>query len=195
MMRPIIHSLLALGLLTVAAWAQQPNTVTANVSIRQTAAGGTATFQMQFVDTSLSSTVGSAVNVLGGAGASEANLVGVSVSLNQGFVVTQYNFTVRVASGDFSSTRDKLIAAQRALATSNTQAMAWSVDYAVPQDDQARILREALPALLERAKTQAEALAVAMGKTLGSVSSLSTPAVTASGLELTLSLAATYTVQ
>src|SRR5262245_64807544 len=109
------------------AWAQQPNTVSATVSTIQQAAAGTATFQVQFFDANTNTSVDTALGVLGGAGATATNLSGISVSLSQsGFVITQYDFLINVPAADYAATRDKLIAAQRTLATSNTQAVGWS---------------------------------------------------------------------
>jgi hypothetical protein len=115
--------------------AQQPNTVTANVSLSQTITTGTAVFFVQFLDASSSSTVDSAVAALTSAGVTASDLVDVAVELNQGFVVTTYNFKMRVASGQQTATRDKFIAIQRTLANSQTQAIGWSSSV-IPTDDE-----------------------------------------------------------
>ena len=174
--------------------AQQPNTVSTAVSVTQPAAVGTAVFQLQFVDTNLNSTVDTAIGVLGGAGASAVTLRDISVSLNQGFVLTQYDFAVNVPAAEFAAARDKLIAVSRALANSNTQAVAWSASYTALDDD-AKALEQALPGLLEKAKTQAGVLATAMGAKLGKVSSITTTAVVKAGLTATVSATVTYLVE
>ena len=174
--------------------AQIPNTVSATASLTRAVTGGTATFQIQVLDTSLSASVDTAVRIGSAGGASADNLADVQVSLNQGFIVSQYTFSVKVAAADFASTRDRLLAAQRSLSSSSTQFLSWSVDYNVTDDDQAAALQAALPALLDRSRKQADALAAAMGRTVDKIVSLSTPAVVQNGLQLGLSLSATYSL-
>ena len=174
--------------------AQQPNTVTANVSLSQTVTTGTAMFFVQFLDASASSTVDSAVAALTSAGVAASHLVDVSVSLNQGFVVTTYNFKMPVAAGQLGATRDKFIAIQRTLATSQSQAIGWSSSVIPTDDEVSSALQQALPNLLALAKTRAGALAAAMNSTLGAVVTLSTPTIEPSGATVTVSLSATYAV-
>ena len=188
-MRSIILLLAAFSLL-----AQQPNTVSTTVSVTQPAAVGSAVFQLQFVDTSLNSTVDTAIALLGGAGASVSTLRNISVSLNPGFVLTQYDFIVNVPAAEFAATRDRLIVVSRALANSNTQAVAWSTSYTAIDDD-AKAIEQALSGLLEKAKAQAGLLATAMGAKLGKVSSISAPAVVKAGLSATVSASITYLVE
>jgi len=69
------------------------------------------------------------------------------------------------------------------------------VNYDVTDSEIARVKKEAIPGLLERAREEAEALAAAMGKTLGTLSTLAAPAVTRTDLQLQVTLSATYTVQ
>ncbi|MFN0106617.1 MAG: hypothetical protein ACKV2U_31545 [Bryobacteraceae bacterium] len=79
--------------------AQQPNTVTANVSVSQPITTGTAVFRIQFVEAGLSSTVDSAVTVLGPASVAASQLGDVTVELSQGFMITTCNFAVPVPAG------------------------------------------------------------------------------------------------
>ncbi len=193
-MRSIIRAIVALAV-TSPIIAQPPATVTANVSTVQPASAGTATFTVQFVDASLSSTIDSALGVLGGAGVVASHLTEISVSLNQGFVITQYDFTLNVPASQFTSVRDKLIAAQRSLANVNTQGMGWSTSYTASSEDTARALQQALPGLLAQAKQQAGVLASAIGMTAGAVQSISAPTVTNTGLTLLIALTVTYALQ
>ena len=175
--------------------AQQPTTVTANVSTTQNIAAGTATFQVQFLDTNLASTVDTAVGALKDTGAGVSNLTGVSVSISQGFVITQYDFTVAVPAGQFAALRDRLIAIQRSLQTANTQGLGWSTTYTASNDDTTQALQTALPGLLAQARQQAGVLASALGMTVVAVQSVSAPAITPSGLSVVIGLTVTYTVQ
>lgn len=174
--------------------AQQPNTVTANVSLSQNITTGTAVFYVQFLDASSSSTVDSAVAALTSAGVTATHLVDVSVALNQGFVVTTYNFKMPVAAGQLGATRDKFIAIQRTLATSQSQAIGWSSSVIPTEDELSTALQQALPNLLALAKTRAGALATAMNASLGAMVTLSAPAIEPSGATVTVSLSATYAV-
>lgn len=186
----------------VAAWlglvfvlgAQQPNTVSATVSTTQALTAATANFQVQFLDASLSSTVDTAIAVVGGTGASAANLTRVSVSISQGFVVTQYDFLVSVPADQFAATRDKLIAAQRAVANVNTQAVSWSTSYAVSEEVANRALEQAMPNLLNQARQQAGVLAAAMGAKLGDIVTMSAPAIATTALNASVTLTATFAV-
>ena len=174
--------------------AQQPNTVTANVSISQSITTGTAVFTVQFIDASSSSAVDSAVGVLSSAGLAASHLSDVSVALSQGYILTTYNFTLPVPAGQFTATRDKFIAIQRTLANSQTQAIGWSSSFIPTDDEVATALQQALPALMTRAKVRAASLAAAMNATLGPVVTLSAPAIAPSGASLTVSLDATYSI-
>lgn len=175
-------------------FAQQPNTVTANVSLSQAVTTGTAVFFVQFLDAGAASTVDSAVSALSSAGVGASDLVDVAVELNQGFVVTTYNFKMRVASGQQGATRDKFIAIQRTLANSQTQAIGWSSSVIPTDDEISTALQEALPNLLALAKTRAGALAVAMNASLGAVVTLTAPTIEPTGATVTVSLGATYAV-
>ncbi len=62
-------------------------------------------------------------------------------------------------------------------------------------DDRAAALQAVLPALMDRTRRQADALAAAMGRTVDKAVSLATPAVDLSGLQLFVSLSATYALQ
>ena len=186
----LITILLAAGLA-----AQQPNTVTANASITKTVTAGTASFQIQFFDTSLSSTVDSAVSGLSSIGVAVSQLSQVSVELNQGFIVSTYTFTLNVPAGQLGATRDKLIALQRTLSNSQSQAVSWSSSLIPSDDDIAAAVEQALPALLAQAKQRAGLLATAMNATLGGLVQLTSPAVNAlAGPSVTFSLGATYAV-
>jgi len=182
--------LLLLTLLS-SAWGQQVNTVTASVSTSVPATVGTATFTVQFLDASLASSVDSALNVLSNAGINSSHLSGVSVSLSQGFVITQYDFVLPVPSSEYAATRDRLIAAQRALANVQTQALSWSTSYSATEEAIAKALETALPGLLEKARRQADVLAAAIGVKATAVQSLS-PSVSPNGLNLTISLFVSY---
>ena len=175
--------------------APQPNTVTATVSTTQPVTLGTATFRAQFLDASLNSTLDTALGVLGGSGATAANLSGVSVSINQGFVITQYDFAIIVPVAQFAATRDKLLAAQRAIANVNTQAIGWTSSYNATDEDAAKVLELAMPNLLSQAKQQAGVLAGAMSAKLGNIVAISTPALVNLGLNLVVSATVTYSVQ
>jgi hypothetical protein len=188
----------ALSLLVLAAWsltAQTPNTVTTTATVTKAATAGNAIFQVQFLDTSLSANIDGALAVIGGAGASAENLSAVTVSISQGFLVTAHTFSVSVPAGSYAATRDKLIAAQRTLSNSNSQGLSWSVSYTPSPDDSARMLREALPGLVERTRSDAESLAGAMGKSVDQLVALSTPPVSASGLQVSVAITATYSVK
>ena len=174
---------------------QQPNTVSVTVSTPQPVTLGTATFRAQFLDASLNSTLDSALGVLGSSGAAAANLSGVSVSINQGFVVTQYDFAIIVPAAQFAATRDKLLAAQRAIANVNSQAIGWTSSYSATDEDAAKTLEQAMPNLLSQAKQQAGVLAGAMGAKLGNIVAMSAPAPVNSGLTLVVSATVTYSVQ
>lgn len=174
--------------------AQQPNTVTASVSLTQNITTGTAMFYVQFLDANSSSTVDSAVSALSSAGVSASNLTDVSVALNQGFVVTTYNFKMPVPAGQLGATRDKFVAIQRTLSTSQSQAIGWSSSLIPSDDELATALQQALPTLMNSAKNRAATLAAAMNATLGAVVTLTTPAVDPIGATVTVSLAATYSV-
>ncbi len=174
---------------------QQPNTVSVTVSTPQPVTLGTATFRAQFLDASLNSTLDSALGVLGSSGAATANLSGVSVSINQGFVVTQYDFAIIVPAAQFAATRDKLLAAQRAIANVNSQAIGWTSSYSATDEDAAKTLEQAMPNLLSQAKQQAGVLAGAMGAKLGNIVAMSAPAPVNSGLSLVVSATVTYSVQ
>jgi hypothetical protein len=188
-MRFVILALTMAGL-----YAQQPNTVTASVSTTQLITTGTVVFDVQFQDVNLSSTVDSAVAVLSSAGISASNLVDVSVAVNQGYVVTTYNFRLTQPGGQLAATRDKFIAIQRTLANSQTQAIGWSGSQIPSDDELATALQQALPGLLAQAKTRAATLATAMNATLGAVTTLTAPSVTPSGATLTIGLTASYAV-
>ena len=186
--------ILFLFMLSTGLIAQQPNTVTAYVSLTRTIATGTAQFQIQFVEATLASTVDSAVTALASAGVAPSHLTGISVAISQGFVLTTYNFLLRVPSAEFSATRDKLIAIQRTLASSQTQGIGWS-SVQVPSDDElTAALQLAMPALIAKAKGRAALLAEAMPATLGAVTQLTTPAISPDGPLATFSISATYSV-
>ncbi len=175
--------------------AQQPTTVTANVSATQNVAAGTATFRIQFLDTNLASTVDTALAVLTGTGASTSNLAAVSISISQGFVITEYDFTVPVPAGQFTTVRDRLIAIQRSLQSVTTQGLGWSTSYTASDADITQALQAALPGLLAQAKQQAGILASALGMSVGTVQSVSAPAISNNALSVVIGLAVTYTVQ
>jgi len=172
--------------------AQQPNTVTATVSTTRNVAAGTATFRIQFLDTNLSSVVDTPLNLMQDLGLTAAHLAGVSISISQGFVITQYDFALPVPAAQFGTTRDRLITVQRGLQTSTTQAVGWTTAYSASAEETAAALEQALPALLEQARRRAELVAASIGMTLGAVQSASAPAVTASGLSLQIGLTVTY---
>lgn len=194
-MKTMQKLLVSLFLVVGAVVGQTPNTVTTSVSATRTATAATAVFEIQVLDATLNSNLDGAIAIAAGGGASAANLRGVSVSVNQGFVITQYNFTVSVPAAEFAATRDKLIAATRALANNNNQALGWSVTYNVSDDDLNNALQQALPQLLERAKRQADGLAAAMGRTVDKVASVAVPALSNEGLQVFLTVAATYSLQ
>ncbi|MCC6539012.1 MAG: hypothetical protein IT162_15780 [Bryobacterales bacterium] len=173
-----------------------PNTVTVTVSNIQAAAAGTAAFRVQFLDANLNSSVDTALGVLSDTGASTANQTGTSVTLSQqGFVITQYDFAVNVPVDQFAGTRDKLIAAQRAIANVNTQAISWDTTYQPTPAEQAKALETALPGLLEQAAKQAAPLAAAMGGKTGKIVAMAAPAIVPAGLGLTVSATVTYAVE
>jgi hypothetical protein len=182
---------------TLAAVAQQPNTVSTSVTTTQSITPGTAVFTVQFYDTSLSSTLDSALTVVGNTGANAGNLTSSSVYFNQNqtFLITEYDFTIKVPAGEFTATRDKLLALQRTLATSNTQGLDWTNAYTITDDDAAKALESALPGLIDKARAQATVLATAMGAKLGKLSAISTPAPVTSGLSATLSANITFLIE
>lgn len=171
------------------------NTVSATASTVQAMAAASANFRVQFLDANLNSTIDTALGVVGGAGASAANLSGVAVAVQQGFVVTTYEFLVVVPAGEFAATRDKLIAAQRAIANVNTQAISWTTSYTLAEDGAAKALELAMPRLLESARQQAGVLAAAMGARPGSIVAISSPALAAAGLNATVSATVTFAVE
>ena len=185
--------LTALAFVTCLA-AQQPNTVTANVSVTQGITAGTALFRVQLYELTLASTVDSAVAALAPAGVNSSQLSGVNVAINQGYVVTSYDFLVPVSSGELGAMRDKLITIQRNLANSQTQGLSWSGTQTPTDEELASALEKAMPTLLERARQRATLLATAMNATLGAVVQLSAPAVTPDGPTVTVSLTATFAV-
>jgi hypothetical protein len=174
------------------AFAQEPNTVTATVSTTRNVSAGTATFRIQFLDTNLSSVVDTPLNLMQDLGLTPANLTGVSISISQGFVITQYDFTLSVPAAQFGATRDRLLTIQRGLQTSASQAVGWTTTYAASTEETASALAQVLPSLLEQARQRAELLATSMGRTLGQVQTLSAPAVTSTGLSLQIGLTVTY---
>lgn len=182
--------LLAAGL----AQAQQPRTVTATVTATQALTAGTANFRIQFVDAALTSTVDTALAALSNTGAATSNLTGISVSISQGFVVTQYDFLVPAPVAQFNATRDRLIAIQNALASSRTQLVGWSTSYTAGDEERTKALEQALPTLLERARAQAAVLAAAVGGKPGAVQSI-VPDILVSGLNVNLNLAVTFLLE
>lgn len=194
-MRFISAFFLAASLL-IAQTAPTPNTVTVTVATTQPAAAGTATFRIQFLDANLNSTLDSALNVLRETGASASTLTGTSASPSQqGFIITQYEFTVNVPVDQFAATRDKLIAATRAIANVNSQAISWDSTYRPTPAEQAKALEAALPTLLEQAAKQAAPLAAAMGGKTGKIVAMAAPAIVPEGLDLTVSATVTYAVE
>ena len=185
----LIGFALALGLA-----AQQPNTVTANVSVIQTVSAGTALFRVQLVEASLTSTVDSALAALAPAGVAASHLAGVSVAISQGFVITTYDFRVPVPGAEFPAMRDKLITVQRNLANSQTQGIGWSSSQTNTDEQLAAALQQAMPSLLEKARQRATLLAQAMNATLGAIIQLSAPAISPDGPTVTVSLSATFAV-
>jgi len=186
---------LALLALTAAAlFAQQPNTVTANVSVTQSVAAGATIFRIQYLDANTASTIDSALTALGSAGVAASHLSEVTVEISQGFFITTYNFNLKVPSGEFAATRDKLVAIQRTLATSQTQALGWTSTQTPTEDEISAALEQALPGLLDEARRRAGLLARAMKANLGEPVSLATPAVTTAGSIATFTLAATFAV-
>ena len=191
MVRIVLLTLLFAGGLT----AQQTNTVTANASVTRNVAPSVASFQIQFYDTSLTSTVDSAVSGLSSVGVTASQLADVSVALNQGYIVSTYTFAVNVPAGQFGATRDKLIALQRSMASAQSQAVSWSSSMTPSEDDIAAAVEQALPALLAQAKQRAGVLATAMNATLGGLVQLTAPAVSGlAGPRVTFTLGATYAV-
>jgi hypothetical protein len=180
---------------SLAAQAQQPNTVSTTVSTTQPVAASTAVITVQFYDAGLNSTLDTALAVVGSTGANAANLTASSVYLNQGFLITEYDFTIEVPSGEFTATRDKLVAVQRTLATSNTQGLDWTNAYTISDDDTAKALESALPGLIDKARAQASVLAAAMGAKLGKLSAISTPDPVKTGLSATLTAKVTFLIE
>lgn len=189
-----MRSILLLLAAAACAFAQQPNTVTASVSHQQQITTSTAVFQIQLVDASLNSTVDSAAGVLASVGVNSSHLTDVSVAISQGYLLTTYNFTLPVASGDFAATRDKLLTVQRNLSNSQTQGLGWSSSQIPTDDELASALELAMPALLEKAKRKASLLATAMHANLGDIVTLSAPAVAPTGATVTVTISATYAV-
>ncbi|MBM3793645.1 MAG: hypothetical protein FJW31_06170 [Acidobacteria bacterium] len=180
-MRFVTLSLVAASLAPLAAQTA-PNTVTVTVSTTQPAAAVTAAFRIQFLDANLNSALDTALGTLRDTGASAANLSGTSVSLSQqGFVITQYDFAVYVPVEQAAATRDRLIAAQRAIANVNAQAVSWAATYQPTPAEQAKALETALPALLEQAARQAGPLAAAMGGKTGKIVAMAAPAIARRG--------------
>ena len=174
--------------------AQQPNTVTATVAVTQAITAGTALFRVQFVEATLTSNIDSALAVLAPTGISASQLNGVKVEINQGFVVSTYDFHLPVPAAEFAATRDKLITVQRNLANSQTQGIGWSSTQTPTDEQLAAALQQAMPSLMEKARQRANLLAQAMNATLGAVVQLSAPAVSPDGPIVTVSLTATYAV-
>ncbi|MBK5290469.1 MAG: SIMPL domain-containing protein [Acidobacteriia bacterium] len=173
----------------------QPAKVTANVSVTQTAAAGTASFLIQFLDANLSSTIDTPLGVLKDTGLAASHLSEISVALNQGFVVTTYDFTLNLPAEQYAATRDRLIAIQRSMQTTTSQALGWSTSFSASEEEMSKALEQALPALLVSARAKAALLATAIGKTLGEVESVSAPMVNSTGLSLVIGLTASYFVQ
>jgi hypothetical protein len=174
--------------------AQQPNTVTASVQLTQAVTTGAAAFRIQFIEATTNSSVDTAAAALSSVGVSASQLTGVDVELNQGFVITTYNFLLSVPSGEYAATRDKLITVQRSLANSQTQALGWTASLTPTDEELAAALDTAMPTLLDRARQRATLLAKAMNATLGNLVTLSAPAVSPDGPTVTVSLTATYAV-
>lgn len=188
--------LILLLLSAAALFSQQlPNTVTATASLTQSVAAANTVFKVQFVEATLTSTVDSALAVIGSAGLNASHLSAVTVEISQGFVLTNYDFQLTVPTSEFAATRDKLIAIQRTLANSQTQGIGWSSLRAPSDEELAKALELALPELLNRVKQRAALLAQAMNATLGATVNLSAPAVTPDGPLLNVSLTATFAVQ
>lgn len=189
-----MRSILIALALTFGLAAQQPNTVTANVSVTQPILAGSALFRIQLYELTLASNVDSAVAALAPAGVNASQLSGVNVAINQGYVVTSYDFLVPVSSGEFGAMRDKLINIQRNLTNSQTQGISWSGTQTPTDEQLASALETAMPTLLERARQRATLLAKAMNATLGAVVQLSAPAINPDGPTVTVSLSATFAV-
>lgn len=189
-MRTVIAALA----LAAALAAQQPNTVTASVSLTRPVPAATSVFVIQLAEANLASSVDTALAPLTTLGMTSANLSSVSVDISQGFIITTYNFRLAVPSTEFTATRDKLITVSRNLANSSTQGVGWSSSQTPTDADIAAALESTLPDLLDKAKTRAAVLAQAMTSTLGKVVNLSTPAVSATGPMVTFTLSATYAV-
>ncbi len=168
------------------------NTVTATVSTVRSASAGTATFQVQILDASLNASVDSAIALGASSGASAANLAGVSASISQGLIVSRYDFNMVVPASEYAGTRDKLLAAQRGLAASNSQAIGWTVSYSVSDSELAGGLEAVLPGLLERARKQADTLAGAIGRSVDQVVNLGVPSLSNSGLQVFATVSVTY---
>jgi hypothetical protein len=191
-----MKTLVLLAGLTAAVWGEAvPRTVSAAVSSAVAVSAGTAEFRVQFVDISQESTVESAVGVLSAAGVEASHLTGVNVAISQGFLLTTYDFAMRVPAEFFTERRDQLVTLQRNLANSQLQAIGWSSVWLATEEEKNAAMEAALPGLLEKAGARAAQLAAAMGGTLGEVHALSAPAAAGTGLNLTVSLTATYLVQ
>jgi hypothetical protein len=174
--------------------ASPPATVAATVSATVPATAGTATFTIQLLDASLTANLDGALSVLQDTGASASTLTGIAVSISQGLIVTQYNFSVRVPASGFAATRDRLLAIQRSLQNSTSRAVGWSTVYTPGDEDLVNAVREAMPGLMERARAKAEVLAAQLDKKLGAVQSISAPEVISSGLSLLVTATVTYEV-
>lgn len=175
--------------------ASTPATVAATVSTIVPATAGTATFNIQLLDASLTANLDGALGVLQDTGASAATLTGISVSVSQGLILTQYDFSVRVPAAEFVGLRDRLIAIQRSLQNSTSRAVGWTTVYTAGGEDLLRAVREAMPGLMEKARAKAEVLAAQLEKKLGAVHSISAPEAISSGLSLLVSATVTYEVE
>jgi hypothetical protein len=185
----------AIFLLTAAGlFAQQPNSVSANVSVVQPVTTANNIFRIQFVDATQTATVETAVTALSSVGVSASQLTGVDVAISQGFVLTTFTFRLVVPTAEFAATRDKIVAVQRTLATSQTQGLGWSSSQNPSAEELTTALQQALPGLLSLARQRAALLAQAMNATLGTLQALSSPSIVAEGPSVTISLAANYSV-
>jgi hypothetical protein len=184
-----------LGLAASAVFAASPPaTVAATVSATVPATAGAATFTIQLLDASLTANLDGALSVLQDTGASASTLTGIAVSVSQGLIVTQYNFSVRVPASEFAATRDRLLAIQRSLQNSTSRAVGWSTVYTPGEEDLVKAVREAMPGLMEKARATAEVLAAQLEKKLGAVQSISAPEVLSSGLSLQVTATVTYEI-
>jgi hypothetical protein len=129
--------------------------------------------------------------VLRAAGVEALHLTGMNVAISQGFLLTTYDFAMRVPAEFFIERRDQLVTLQRNLANSQSQAIGWSSVWLAAEEEKNAAMEAALPGLLEKAGARAAQVAAAMGGTLGEVDALSAPAAAGTGLNLT----PTYLVQ